>query len=237
MRPYPPWIQKAGRAVHLGNVREDNRFVAFTGFWPRGDAYWEDLGQVCKGRRIAIVWDGSQPTAVYLFDRAPKFDLYVPELAGGDPEPGVMIVPRSMILEKFASGFDQLRKAIAGLEERGAASIALVGTPPPKGDPAAVRGLLTAEPYYGEMAKELGMDLDEVELTAPIILLKIWRIIQDRYAEIAREQGIAYVTVPDQALTGPGFLAPEYWSNDVGHANLEYGNLMRGEIARHFGQG
>ncbi len=214
----------------------DDRFESYTGGWPRTESYWDQLGQIASGRKIAILWDGSQPNALYLFDQAPKFDLFVAEAASLAVDEEAVLVPRSMILQKFDDGFAQLRDTIANLKTSGARHIALVGTPPPKGDLAAIRRFLNNEHYYAQIIKASGYNADNIDIISPSVMLKIWYIAQEKYRQIAAEENVVFIAVPKAVRTEEGFLDPIYWSEDVGHANLTYGNLMRDHIASQVGK-
>ena len=148
--------------------------------------------------------------------------------------PGAAVVPRAMLLARFAPELDQLRDVIARLRKGGAGEVMLVGTPPPKGVIAAERGYLAAEPYYAEFAAELGLSLDQLELTPPTVRLKLWQVVQSEYARLAGELGLTFLPVPASLKTADGFLRRQYWADDVAHANDDYGHVMRDAIAEAF---
>jgi len=59
---------------------EDPRFEGFTGFWPRQENYWNSLAKVVAGRRVALLWDGNQHNAIWLFSRGVVFDVALREM-------------------------------------------------------------------------------------------------------------------------------------------------------------
>lgn len=212
----------------------DPRFVGFTGAWPREAAYWADLAAVAAGRNIAILWDGNQYNAMFLFRREPQFDIYLSEYPDIGIDPDCVIVPQSAVKEKNEFSLNGLRETIKLLRSAGPARILVVGTPPPKGDDNALLAVLGNEPYYKRVAEEIGVDWNSIQLTPRLIRWKLWKLIQTWYREISEDEGVAFLPVPDTVLTDDGFLRPEFWADDATHANAAYGYIMLERIAEAF---
>jgi hypothetical protein len=119
--------------------------------------------------------------------------------------------------------------------------VALCGTPPPKADELFVRQKIMREGYFQETAAELGVDLENVNLSSPLLLYKLWAVMQNALRDIADRYGAQFVAVPRRAQTEAGFLHPQCYADDATHANALYGRWMLDEmrscLSRHLGAG
>lgn len=208
----------------------DRRFQAVTGTYTRDPPYWDLLAEVGSGRKVVIVWLGNQHLLTYLFAPSPLFDLFVFDRPDLDVAPGLQIVPEIAVRTHLEGSFDTLHPHIERLQRAGCQPV-LCGTPPPKGNNAKLRTLLARETYFVKTAAEMGLNIDEIELSPPWLRLKLWIVLQSLMEEIARRHGVEFVSVPDSVQTEEGFLKEEYWEKDATHANAEYGRVMLDHLA------
>src|SRR5262249_40466046 len=101
----------------------------------------------------------------------------------------------------------------------------LLGTPPPKGNKEALRGLLSREPLFAILAERMGANLATAELSPPVLLLKLWLLLQDMMRVLADRFGMRFCSSPADACTAEGYLRDDLWA-DATHANDDYGALM-----------
>ncbi|MBV9076637.1 MAG: hypothetical protein JO048_04030 [Methylobacteriaceae bacterium] len=201
------------------------RYLA--GPWPRDAWYWEALRLASRDCVTAILFGGNEHNHFFLFGAARPFD-FVPSR---DPDAAVLddaeLVPEALIEERYAPTLEALGQALAHVtRNRSAASVAVVGTPPPKADEGFLREILTAEPDLVTRARDLGHDLAAVPITPYPVRYKLWQLLQDRFGEIAAGAGCAFLPVPPATYTAEGGLAREFWGGDASHANDAYGALM-----------
>lgn len=88
-------------------------------------------------------------------------------------------------------------------------------------------------------ARQRNMDLNETRLASPLLLLKLWRVLQSEMKAIADEAAVDFVPVPSSAINEKGFLATglyDYAPHGVSHGNFKYGALMLETALNHEAQ-
>jgi hypothetical protein len=131
-----------------------------------------------------------------------------------------MSTPSLSLRQWFEQNFGRLRDVLAELKTRTDFPIALIGTPPPKGNNEQLRNLLSTAPGFVPDDQ-----IAHVRLTPPLIMLKLWHILQEVYQEESEEAGVEFISLIDVVRDEYGFLKEEYWA-DLTHANNSYGRLM-----------
>lgn len=198
---------------------------ALYGTWPRTAPYWDALVQAAPGRDVVLVWGGNEHNMAYFFQAAYEFDFLSKQVK--KLIPGYQIMPQGRIRQRFLDlGIADLGPMLERLRAAGAASVRVLGTPPPKRDNEALRAMLESEPFFVAWAGQIGQDLANIHITLPHIRLKLWFLLQDLIAGIAAKANVPFLPVPAEAQDDEGFLRTDYWHPDVTHANHEYGALM-----------
>jgi hypothetical protein len=193
---------------------------------PAGDSYWDFVAAAGAGT-IAVVWDGNQHNAAFLFRRDPPFQVHHSSIEPSDAEDAVWI-PQEMIREFWSNSFFEM-STVLGRLAKGGARILVIGTPPPKPD-AIIRKAIDARPeMFAEIARGLGAM--EGILTPTSVRIALWEVIQTRMREVAGEVGAGFVPVPADAIDQAGLLLAAYCHPDTTHGNAEFGHLMWHEIA------
>lgn len=227
--------------IPLKNADGDNQLVAIAaepcfhglvGAWPREKRYWEQVIALTAAHRVAISWMGNQHNSKYMLLEPPGFDFMLTQQPDLPIDLGVPLVPEQAVRESFAATFLGLRWMLGQIAQRGGIKPVLIGTPPPKGDNDAVRALLARERHFVRVAEQMGASLDHVAMSAPLLRVKLWRLLQQMMAEIAAEHGLAFWPTPSAAEDAEGFLRREYWSQDATHANAVFGKLMLRDMER-----
>jgi hypothetical protein len=94
--------------------------------------------------------------------------------------------------------------------------------PPPKEDNDFI--VAHAEGYFADEG------LRNFGATRPELRLKCWKVQLRSLTALCQELDIITVMPPAKALTSGGFLAPEFYANDVTHANRRYGEAVFKQI-------
>ncbi|WP_156688305.1 sulfotransferase [Mycobacterium sp. Marseille-P9652] len=215
----------------------DGTFI-MVGPGPERDmSYFDTLADLATGADVGIVWNGNEHNALYFFEAETPFDFLSPHVP--KMKPSAQIVSQAAIRDSFQQfSYDFLDVVLKRLATAGLNRIALIGTPPPKGDNEALRALLNTEGFTEEFfvstAAQLGHSVDTVPITDPYVRLKLWYLLQDMLAEEARIRGLMFIPVPKEVQDADGFLRREFWWDDVTHANQAYGNVMYETVVRAF---
>lgn len=210
-----------------------NVFV-LAGSWPRRfDAYWNAVQENAAGRTVAAFWGGNVHLGDFLFESTPPFDFVTSADSSLTLDESVEILPEEAIRSFFFLAIKPLKQRLKALKSA-AKQVLIPGTPPPKEDDSFIRERFHSEPHFVKMAAEIGLNLDEIRLSPPILRLKLWMTLQELYRDIAEETGAIFVPVPPDAKTASGFLHPSCYANDVTHANPVYGKIMFQEMRKFF---
>ena len=202
---------------------------AIGGSWPRDDAYWAALVAASIDATAAIVWDGNQHQAYFLFEPHPLFDFVLSSDPSRPVTADAMLVPEAYVRAFIAPTLAPLHALLDDIAAAGGRRALVLGTPPPKGDSAAIRRLLANEPHFVASAEAANADVATARLTEPAMMHKLWSLVQDMTREVAEAHGAVFVPVPIAARTSDGYLRKDHWSGDVTHANAAFGAIMLGE--------
>jgi hypothetical protein len=222
---------------HLFPLEEQDRIFGLRGPWPRTENYWSALTRYAPGNSIALLWDGNQHNGYFLIEQPLRFDFVPRRLQSLPVEEDAVIVPETLVRAKFfqsllgsRTGGLILNNLLTDLRAQTHSRIALVGTPPPKGDNERLLSFLPSEFAY--LHNPAGLTVEQVRLTPPTIRLKLWNVIQEIYQEQAERVGVEFIPVPDIVTDEAGFLKPEFWTLDVTHANAAYGRVMLNHLVQ-----
>src|SRR5690242_1373161 len=69
------WGVTEDGAVRLSPVDNHPGIFGLHGPWPRSTEYWDSLTRYATGNTIALVWEGNEHLADFLFDQHPRFDF------------------------------------------------------------------------------------------------------------------------------------------------------------------
>ncbi len=215
-------------APHLHTASAFPNVYALFGAWPRSRDYWSKLSEVAKEARVAIVWGGNEHNFFFFFQANQPFDFISKSV--NQIISSFQIVPQAMVREKFRPHVQELAEVLAELKKTSIGPLAVVGTPPPKEGSEELRQLLKTEPYFVEWAEKLGKSIDTIKITAAPVRLKLWYVLQEMLAQIARDADVQFIPVAPETVDENGYLRREYWAPDVTHANAEYGQVMMRKI-------
>jgi hypothetical protein len=228
----------AGRGIHsespelVAGPRGDGTLIMVGPGPGRDMSYFDTLAELARGADVGIVWNGNEHNVLYFLEAETPFDFLSAHVRKMNPS--AQMKSQAAIRDSFQPFFDKLDVVLKRLATGEPNRIALIGTPPPKGDNEALRVLLQNETIFVNRAAQLGHSPETVPITDPYVRLKLWYLLQDMLAEEARIRGLMFIPVPKEVQDADGFLKREYWTSDVTHANPAYGNVMYEAVLRAF---
>jgi hypothetical protein len=177
---------------------------AFLGPWPRAGDYWQGLNAVVAGRSLAMSWAGAE-YKFFLFD---------------DGQP----IDETAVRKTFAAVLQPLYGLLLGYWNNDAGAICMIGHPPPKpaGALLELESMLNREPELLAEWQKLGA----AKMRNEGQRLLLWEIQQDLLANVAQYCRCNFLRPPSASVDADGFLKPDYWYNDLTHANAAYGRLV-----------
>ena len=158
---------------------------------PGDESYWDLLVAAGAELTVALVWNGNQHNAAFLIEPEPAFRIF--NSAAEAQAPDGVWVARETVREYWAPTFSELAHVLRRLVS--VAAVVVLGTPPPKSDPA-VRQSLEREPVFTKRAKELSVDVTNLRVTSEVVRLAMWQVIQDALGQAAVEAGAIFFRCP-----------------------------------------
>lgn len=202
--------------------------LSLEGPFPRDLAYWADVVRLSTGRTLAVCFSGNQHN-LFLFAPSPMFDFVLASRPGLPVLETARLLPEALVRAFFRPTFTILGGLLAETAGKGQRTFVL-GTPPPKADEARIRAFLCREAFFLGLAAERGLSPASAPLTPALVRYKLWCVLQESMAEMARAHGAVFVDIPPETQDEHGFLLPEFWVPDSTHANGAYGKLMLGRL-------
>jgi hypothetical protein len=207
------------------------RVEVLTGAWPRTLTYWNGAIAASTILPVAVVWRGNQHNVDFLFAPTPMIDLVLEKYPQLPVDSRQHIVPELAIRELYKPSLVGLDWVLARMQKTRGPGAFVVGTPPPKQDSEALRSAVFTETHFARRFTRVGVCNAEVQLSPPLLRLKLWLLLQQMMSEHAQAFGAHFCSSPPEAQTAEGFLHEDFWATDVTHANRAYGPLMLQTIA------
>jgi hypothetical protein len=200
----------------------------------RSQSYWDALIEHSEGRAAVLVFQGNQHFSNFLFARQPLFDFVDPLDTDYAPFPGAVLVPRRLVMALPALMPAGLKWLISQLQARGCRCVIVTGTPPVRKDFVKLVDEVRKWADWRKTAEFIGVDIATCDYTPAPIMKRLWGVVQELLADVARETGAKFVPVPAEAIESQGYLSAKYCGPlvDFTHANDEYGQLMLEHIVR-----
>ena len=193
---------------------------------PPGDNdYWNFVAEMSQGKDLAIVWNGNQHNANFLFQTMPPFTISA--ISSLTLAEGEVPITNSMMRAFFEPSFDELREIIPMMSS--AESVYLVTGPAPK-PLIHIKERITQEKFFTDIADSLGVRAQDLEITSDSLRVELWKILSEMLTEIAVELNVGFINSPEDSLDSNGLLREIFWTPDVTHANAAYGELLARKI-------
>ncbi|HVY84457.1 MAG TPA: hypothetical protein VG943_04955 [Caulobacterales bacterium] len=208
--------------VYLG----DNVF-GLAGPFPRDEAYWRGLGELGRGHIVLVCYGGNEHNAHFLCAVEPPFDFMMADEPDAPLDTSCQVLPEALIDEWFALFGAGLREVMAWVMAGEPQHVFVLGTPAPKRDEAHLRQAIAREPSLMQKAEAMGMSAEAVRFTPAYLRRKLWKKLQQAYADTAQACGAGFIPVPPTSLDADGLLLAQLQAPDATHANLKYGAMAR----------
>ena len=213
--------------IVLTRLRPATREEKFNG------VYWREVAELAAGHTAALCWQGNQHIVGGLFAVGAEYDVIVPGETE-PPLPGAVLVPHSVVIKWFDKTVGRLAGVLGSLRAAGVQHLVVVATPPPKANHPDFLRVINRSKWFSGSARRAGVEVTSLDgLTSLRSRYKLWRILQQRYAQIAADCGASYVRHPEGVQGEDGALLPMYGAGDISHANRAYGDLLRLDLVKH----
>lgn len=161
-----------------------------------------------------------------MFYPPPSYDVFSDKTDQVNNE-AIAIIPRAQIEEYFTDSINQLGFFLDYLKKGKPEEIAVVGTPAPKADVNRLWPVIEESSHFQKIADRLNLKVDDSKSITPgIVRVKLWSVLMGMLQGKCDDHGVRFIPVPDETRLPDGGLKPEYWGDDVTHANKEYGELV-----------
>jgi hypothetical protein len=207
------------KSLGLGGVYEQNPTPA----------YWDAIPVLCRSRNLALVLEGNG--AFLVVTDGVLIDFIPRSYPAKTTIPGARIVPESLIRRFFQDSMDRISTALSKFPPTAGLKRLLIALPPPLADNDVIRRRWVSEPALVRRAKEMGVEIANLQITPGSVRLKLWYVCQEMMKETAESVGWPYVPVPPEAFDPNGFLKLELAAAGVTHANEIYGAMMIKQMA------
>lgn len=189
----------------------------------RDKSYWEFVSKNSKKRTLAIAWNGNQHNVHFLLENGERFRLFEYfEESITHPT-----ISRDRLKELFSPTFQELKSVLGLLRQPN--NVVLLGTPPPKSK-KFIDLQIQNEKFFIDLARKSGLSTNELKATSDQFRIAMWKFTQDETKSIASEFGCRFIKNPTDAIDQIGLLKEEFWTEDISHANEDFGALMLDEI-------
>jgi hypothetical protein len=176
--------------------------------------------------RVALMWWGNQMNVRALLLDGPRFDIASTPEFEGPVDPLVQLIPRRVV-EGFVRSTLEQDKYLHEVLRRSAdvgAEICLLGPPPPLPD-IAVRERLAQSPHFVRVLNQANINLRDAVIVEASVRRRLRNILLDVYNSFAGQFGASFIPPPTAVADENGLLQARYWTDDVTHANAQYGAM------------
>jgi len=159
-----------------------------------------------------------------LFEPDPLFDFVHPARPDLPVRPEAQLLPYEAVRTKFvqaARGLDRLFKC---LPRKNVTGIIHLEGPPPNPSREYCSTSVDQVLLRGALKRDKGVPVSPREFR-----MKLWKCQSDVHQQICIDNGVTYVTPPQEALDEEGYLVPVAWHGAT-HASAWYGALALGKI-------
>lgn len=186
-------------------------------------SYWNFVTEISKKKKLALSWNGNQHNLLFLLDAEWNFNAIGLSLGKNYP-----FVTVQRIKALFNNTFDELEQVLVNFDS--STEICLLGTPPPK-PLTFLKKYLDKDDFFMQQAKSFGLNQKKLKISSDQIRLYMWKVNQELIENMAKRFGLGFIPSPNEAIQENGLLDEKFSSDDLTHANPEYGRLMLNKIS------
>lgn len=180
-------------------------------------------------RSVIIIWQGHLSLIDFLFKSEQSYFLVnenniLEARAKGDTQPNSLVFEKDLI-NTFYSNFakDGLIDIVKSYKKSNL-NVILLSSPPPK-DSIYINKVLKNESYFNKKYNEYFENKDDSNMD-PILdeafRVRIWKLMQVALKNLASEENVKFITIPEEFMNDEGILLDKYYFGDVSHANEKY---------------
>ena len=196
------------------------------------------IAERSEGAALVMLWQGNQHYIRFILVERPPFDFVLSSEPERPLEADCRLEPESLVEEamRFAGAeleawLRSVRAAAPRLER-----IIVAATPPPKGDDEFLRTRLSMEFDDNDLAA-LRQAGDKVMICPRGVRYKLWALLMRIHRDVAAANNAEFLDLPVGCQDSEGFLARQFYAEDVTHANGKYGALFRRHLLAHLSRG
>ncbi|QUT04359.1 hypothetical protein KFK14_14940 [Sphingobium phenoxybenzoativorans] len=213
------------------SLREYNKSILEI-YWLKNKSKESERGDITEIEAIDIISNlgvndiitisiiGTYHNIVGLLKHDTPFDFLLKDGDDIYASDDIAVIPYNAIRDEFDLIINS-NQSIEKLIKAGSCPTYLLATPPPKEDNS----------FMAKCTKKYrGRPLNEALINDAHIRLRLWTLEMQRIEIWCQKIGAKWLFPPQQAITNNGYLKPEYYADDITHANARYGELVLQQI-------
>lgn len=204
----------------------------FTAQNPQDNDYWNYVVELSKMQKTAISWNGNQHNIHFLLDANYKFNAF-----GLMQNKNFPYVSVSRIKEVFKPTFYELGLILSRFSNRN--NLCLLGTPAPKTKSFLDSQLqkVSAETFFEDLGASMGISKNNLKASSNELRTFMWGITQQLTEKVGKDFSCDFLSSPKTTQNKDGILLEKYYTDDLTHANEEFGFIMLEAILNKYGIG
>lgn len=172
---------------------------------------------------VALVVQGNMHSILGMLEQTPPIDFVYSGRPGLPIDRDAILVPEKMVKNWMRNNLLELRSILAHLRHIDL-PVFVLGSPPPLRRNDLV--LEKADKYFRRTSGEE----TPLKPSAPSMRMKCWLLQDEVYREIAKEWGVGFIPVPEEAVEDGGFLDEGASGRDATHGNRWFGSLRLSQL-------
>lgn len=199
----------------------------FTNTIPQNNDYWNFVAELAAFQETVISWNGNQHNIHFLVDG--NFEFNSIGLVQNKKFP---MVPMSRVRELFRPTFYELGLILSRFADR--SKLTLIGTPAPKSK-NFLDERLSQDRFFVHLAESMGIPKEKIRATNDSLRVFMWELTQILTEETAKEFGSKFLPTPASSYDQKKVLKANFYTDDLTHANEEFGKLVFSELVDLYG--
>jgi len=196
---------------------------------PYGDEYWNYVASLSGSQPTAISWNGNQHNIHFLVESGLMF-----KTINFNSNSDFVGIAESQIEKVFEPTFYELELILDRFPNK--KNLCLLGTPPPKSK-KFLDQRLNEDEYFKSLAANAGVLDKKLSASSDELRSYMWLITQNLTKKIAEKIGAKFLSVPESAHDNNFILDKKFYTDDLTHANENFGELMLDSLMSFYGLG